>query len=401
MSLCNNKYNRLFLIAISGFIGFFCMTHSPGLSITALLIPILWILSNDRVSAFFAISAYHLTISRGLVLGAAVFLSETHTFIDAFILWLLMSIGVSIPFLIFWSSNKCKKILCLFLAFLFAYFLPPVSLIGVVNPIAASGCLFPGWGWYGLFAMLLIYFLCITNRSLALTFVAIIAMAPVLGIGELKNPEKPTGFYAMNTSFGKLGSGSFNFYDDYERFQMVVKDIKTMKVLGLEDEYIILPETIAGRLNESGIDLWETEFKKLLREDQKLVFGGEIPSNNGKKYDNVMIMLDSENKTIIAQRIPVPYSMYNGPFSETGANLHLWDNGILTLPDGRRAAVLICYEAFLSLPYILSFMHNPTLIIWTGNQWWCKETSLPLIQERSVALWAQLFNVPALIVRNR
>ena len=394
-------YYDLVLIVTSVFVGYFCMTHSPKLPITALVIPILWVLANNRLFAYIVVLAYHLTISRGLVPGAAVFLSETHTLADACVLWLLIGIGVSIPFIVFWSSNKYKKAPCLFLAFLFSYFLPPISLIGVVNPMIAAGCLFSGWGFFGLLAMLLIYSLCVMDRRLAWAFVVFIALTPVLGIGELKTLQKPTGFYAMNTSFGKLGSGSFSFFDDYERFQMVIRDVKKEKVWNLKEEYIILPETIAGRLNESGIRLWETELRKLLRTDQKVVFGGEIPTNNGKKYDNALIMLDRENTTIIAQRIPVPYSMYRGPWAETGANLYLWNDGILILPDRRKAAVIICYEAFLSLPYILSFIRNPDLILWTGNQWWCKDTSLPLIQERSVALWAQLFNTPALLVRNR
>ena len=389
------------LIGASGVIGYFCMTHSPVLPITALIIPVLWTLVTNRVSAFLVVLAYHLSISRGLVPGAAVFLSETHTLADACALWLLMSVGISIPFLIFWCHDKDKKSLYLIFAFLFAYFLPPMALIGVVNPMIMAGCLFPGWGWYGLLAMVLIYYLCVINRKTAWTFIAIIILLTVIGVGELKTPEKPAGFFAVNTSFGRLGSGSFNFLDDYERVQMVFNDLREMKINSLPEDYIVLPETIAGRLNPLGLELWRNESRQILRAGQKIMFGGEIPTDNGSKYDNVMILLNGEDMIITAQRIPVPYSMYYGPLAETGANLYLWQDGILELPDDRKAAVIICYEAFLSLPYVLSFMQSPDLILWTGNQWWCKNTSLPLIQERSVALWAQLFDIPALLVKNR
>jgi hypothetical protein len=396
------KCHDLNLIVASGVIGYFCMTHSAALPVTALIIPVLWILAGKRVSAFFIILAYHLTISRGLVSGAAVFLSETHTHAGAFLLWLLMGIGVSLPFFIFWHTDIFKKAICLFSALLFAYFLPPVALIGVVNPMMMSGCLFPGWGFYGLLVVLFIYFFCVIGRSFSLAFIVIIALFPVTDMGELKPPATPAGFYAMNTSFGKLGSGSFNFADDYERAHMVFGDIIKTKAWELDDiYYIVLPETIAGRLNNTGIHLWSTELKKLLRPDQSAIFGGEIPTDNGRKYDNAMLLNDGDDIRIIAQRIPVPYSMYRGPFAKTGANLHLWEDGILVLPDERKAAVIICYEAFLTLPFILSFLQNPELILWTGNQWWCKDTSLPLIQERSVAIWSQLFDVPALIVKNR
>ena len=377
------------------------MTHSAALPVTALMIPVLWMLASNRISAFCVVLAYHLTISRDVIPGALVFLPETHTLADACALWLMMGIGVSIPFFIFWSSSKHKKALCLVMAITLAYFLPPVALIGVVNPMTSSGRIFTGWGWYGLSAVFFIYIICAVNRKIALGFIVTIVLLPIFGLAGLRIPESPRGFYAINTSFGRLGSGSYNFESDYERAQMVMNDIRRIKRDLESEEYIVLPETIAGRLNNTGHYLWRTELKNLLRSDQKAIFGAEIPTDGGRKYDNAIIMLDGENMTIIAQRIPVPYSMYRGPFAEGGANLHLFENGILALPDGRKAAVIICYEAFLSLPYIMSFLQNPDFILWTGNQWWCKDTSLPLIQERCVALWAELFGVPALLTRNR
>ncbi|MDR0490337.1 MAG: hypothetical protein LBH28_03720 [Oscillospiraceae bacterium] len=378
------------------------MTHSAAFPVTALLIPVLWILASNRLSAFFVVLSYHLAISRGLAPGALVFLPETHTLMDACALWLLMGIGVSIPFLIFWRRNKHKKALCLLIAIMLAYFLPPISLIGVVNPMIATACIFPGWGWRGLSTMLVIYSLCAIDKRMTWAFTIIVAALPIIGAAGLKIPDNPPGFFAINTSFGRLGSGSYDFENDYKRAQMIFNDIRNVHPRDLEsEEYIVLPETIAGRLNNTGIYLWRTELKKILRADQKAIFGGEIPTDDGRKYDNAIIMLDGENTITVAQRIPVPYSMYRGPLAEEGANLHLFENGILALPDGRKAALIICYEAFLTLPYILSFLQNPDLIIWTGNQWWCKDTSLPLIQERYAALWAQLFGVPALFARNR
>jgi hypothetical protein len=343
-----DKYHDSILIIASGFIGFFCMTHSLALPVLALIIPVLWILATKRKSAFLVVFAYHLLISRSLVPGATVFLSETHTLMDAFVLWLFMGGAVSTPFLIFWSANKYVRTICLYSALVFAYYLPPVALVGVVNPLMMSGCLFPAWGWAGLLTMLIIYFVCVMDKRIALTFIAFIVLLPILGIGALRNPAQPSGFYAMDTSFGRLGSGSYAFESDYERFQMVFSSIRKARIRELKDEYIVLPETIAGRLNSSGIHIWKTELKKLLRADQKAIFGGEIPTDNGKKYDNVMILLNGDDMTMIAQRIPVPYSMYKGPFSESGANLHLLKNGVLELPDNRKAAVIICYEAYLS-----------------------------------------------------
>jgi apolipoprotein N-acyltransferase len=92
--------------------------------------------------------------------------------------------------------------------------------------------------------------------------------------------------------------------------------------------------------------------------------------------------------------------MYRGPFAKTGANLHLLDDGILELPDGRTSAVIICYEAFLTWPYLVSMIHRPGMIISNSNLWWCRETSLPATQKTVVSLWALTFGVPVVSARN-
>jgi apolipoprotein N-acyltransferase len=125
-----------------------------------------------------------------------------------------------------------------------------------------------------------------------------------------------------------------------------------------------------------------------------------LPTGDGRKYDNVVIMLHDGKITASNQRIPVLYSMYRGPFASTGANLHFTDNGILNLPDGRRAAIVICYEAFLTWPYLVSMIHGPELIISMSNLWWCKDTSLPVSQKRVVSLWASLFGLPVVFAWN-
>ena len=48
-----------------------------------LAVPVLWTLADSRYAAFAVILAYKLAASRGLLPGAAVFLSEDHTFLQA------------------------------------------------------------------------------------------------------------------------------------------------------------------------------------------------------------------------------------------------------------------------------------------------------------------------------
>ena len=247
---------------------------------------------------------------------------------------------------------------------------------------------------------LLIWALCVIKRYLALFSLCAIAAFTVLPGASWYETAAPEGFLAVDTSFGRLGSGSHQFAQDYERVQFVFKDLRQLLLEDVDVKFIVLPETIAGRFNQSGLDLWRRELTKLLPDDAAVIFGGEIPTDNGKKYDNAAIMLYKGKTSIVRQRVPVPYSMYRGPFAKTGANLHLLNDGILELPDGRKAAVVVCYEAYLTWPYLVSMRHKPDVIISIANLWWCRDTSLPITQRTTVKLWGLLFGVPTLFVQN-
>jgi hypothetical protein len=344
--------------------------------------------------------AYNLAISRGLFSGAAVFLSENHTPLEAACLWLLMVLGVSLPFAL-WSSRNGRKASLLVTAFLAAYVLPPISLIGIVNPLMAAGCLFPGWGFLGLAAAALLYIFSALNKRFAAVFLCFTAVLPFMPFSSV--PESlppPPGFAVLNTSFGRLGSGSFSFERGFERAKFVFGELKRRKNWESGAEVILLPETIAGRFNNVGLELWRSEIRRWVGDETAVVFGAEVPIGDGRKYDNALVMLRGGSFSFSRQRIPVPYSMYRGPWAETGANLHLWDDGILELPYGRRAAVLICYETFLTWPVLLSAMRKPDILFTAANLWWCRETSLPRSMERAAALWGKLFGVPVAFARN-
>lgn len=388
------------LIIISGIIGFLGLSDTPRFATLILAVPIFWSMTKSRMAAFGVMLAYFLTVSRGLLLGAAVFLSEHHTFIQATVLYFLMSLGVSLPFSIFWSKNRRKRAFCLPVAFLVAFVLPPISLIGIVNPFLTAGTIFKGFGCLGIGITILLWVLCAVSRKITYAFLCVIVAFTVLPNDSWYISPQPDGFMAIDTSIGRLGSGSYDFADDYERIQHVFADLRKHNLKNSDAKFIVLPETIAGRVNPSGLDLWRKELSKLVNDGTTVIWGGEVPTGDGRKYDNAAIMLHNGDITITPQRIPVPYSMYRGPFAETGANLHFFSDGILELPDGRKAAIVICYEAYLTWPYLLSMRHKPDMIISMANLWWCRNTSLPTTQRNTVNLWGLLFGVPTIFATN-
>jgi apolipoprotein N-acyltransferase len=400
MNLPGDRAKGAAMMFASAAVGYAGFTTAPRTAALVLAVPVLWTLAGSRYTAFAVILAYKLAASRGLLPGAAVFLSEDHTSAQAAALYFLLPSGASLPFMIFWDRDRRQRAMGIVAAFLFAYFLPPMSLIGIINPLMASGTVFKGWGFAGMGAMLGIYALCALSRKTAYAVLCVIAAFTVLPSNSWYEPPEAKEIMAVDTSFGRLGSGSFSFGRDYERANMVFSDLRRRNIAQSDEKIIVLPETIAGRLNETGMKLWEAEIQKIARPGQAVIFGAELPTGDGRKYDNAAVML-YEGKTIFTrQRIPVPYSMYAGPFAGTGANLRLWECGILPLPDGRRAAVIVCYETFLTWPYVTSMVQRPDVIVCTANLWWCKDTSLPDTQKTAVSLWSLLSGVPAVFVRN-
>lgn len=394
----STKYDLLFLF-LSALIGFIGLSSSqPEHSRLIFLIPVFWCMASKRYIAFLTVFLYKSFASRGLIPGAAIFFSECHTLFHAICLWLLMNVGYSFPFLVFWSKNPSRKALCFLAAFLVTYVLPPISIIGAINPviIGAASLLPPGSGFWGIGIALLLIMYCCFSRKIASVSLCVIFFS---AFSPLAFAPAPADFYPINTSFGRLASGSIDFSSDFERARMVFDDLRARRIRDLEQRFIVLPETIAGRMNETGIRLWKMELDAIMRDDQVVFWGGEIPTSL-TKYDNVLFMYDGNELSYSAQRIPVPYSMYR-PFTNTGANLHYFADGILPLPDGRSAAILICYEGFLTWPILLSMLHNPDVIIAPSNFWWCRDTSIPISHERYVSLLGRLFGIPVVFAVNK
>ena len=101
-----SHWKSTFLIITSALIGYVGFSTIPRASVLILAVPVLWTLTDSRYAAFTVILAYKLAASRGLLPGAAVFLSENHTPLQAAALYILMTFGVSLPFLIFWNAKK-------------------------------------------------------------------------------------------------------------------------------------------------------------------------------------------------------------------------------------------------------------------------------------------------------
>jgi apolipoprotein N-acyltransferase len=203
-----------------------------------------------------------------------------------------------------------------------------------------------------------------------------------------------------------VASGSGDFDTQYKRERIVFQYIRELEKDGeLEGvNIVVLPETIIGRMNPTTLKRWRKFLDPFTKNTgTAFVVGAEIPSIGGLKYDNTMISFEEEEKHQTAkQRFPVPCSMFR-PFSGEGANAYLSSFGEISVMKirGKKLSFLVCYEQFLTWPFLSLMSQKPDVIIAPSNLWWCKDTSLPGIQAASVRLWARLFGVPVVKAANR
>jgi hypothetical protein len=401
---------ELFLVFASAATGIvstvFCESY-PNLLALWSLMPLLWLETESRKAAYFVPFVFYLAISRGIVPGAYVFFQDG-SFFRASVLWILSAAALALPWGCLWSGkSQAKKALGVFFAVLISI-PPPLGLIGWGNPLTGTGLFFPGFGWFGLLIMLDLYLEAAQSEKLRRAFIAAILLAvPFLTLPAV--PKKVTvdsvTIRGLDTSFGRMASGSGDFDTQYERerqvFQMIRGFGKSSKLDS--SDIVILPETIAGRMNPTTLKRWRKFFEPFAERGAIFIAGGEIPTGRGRKYNNVMLSFEKEGKNQTAmQRFPVPFSMWR-PFGGEGANAYLSSLGELSIMEvhGRKLGFLVCYEQFLTWPFLSLMTQRPDVILIPANFWWCRNISLPGIRAAATGLWARLFGIPAAGAVNR
>jgi hypothetical protein len=354
--------------------------------------------------------SYYLAASRGIVPGTKIFFGDGSC-ARAAAFWIASAALLSLP----WALLRIKHsdsfaIGFLKLAAAVSASIPPLlGLVGWTNPLLAAGIFFPGLpgrGLGGAAAMLALWSLAPRKTDMRCALVAIFLGA------ALSQPQQALGhpgFAGIDTSFGRIASGSADPLKSHERMKTVLEELERRKANGeLDSKNILLPETVCGTiLSQNALEEWEFGILRILGRDwetreRTLFLGAEFmtPEKGGMKYDNTTFSIGF-NRIRFRQKIPVPFSMYRPWDARGGANAYLFEPETVELRDGTRAGFIICYEQFLSWPWILMLSSGkPDVVLCTANNWWSRETSLPAIQARTRGLWSRLVGVPIVSAEN-
>jgi hypothetical protein len=367
----------------------------------AFFFPVFLMMAMQRRLAFLSAFAFYLLASIGVAKGAPVFfgVAERPVALGLFF-WLGTAFALSLPWVLLWQRKRMSflsKTFALLLVLLLVT-LPPIGLWGWANPLLCAGYLLPATKEMGIIAVLLLWAVLweASERRKNLFFALMIFVAGYIAYMspskrlDAKTSQEWDGIY---TSFGKLYSGSDDTLGAVER------QAELSKILNMSNsKYVVLPETVAGWWGKIAENLWNDDTQKYKDEGRTYFVGAEIGEKGTSRYFNV-VQIRGANSGTIAQRFPVPISMWR-PFSKAGAiaNWH-GGNGMISI-DGQKVGVLICYEPYLYLPSFVTMLNRPDIIIAVSNSWWCRDTNLPLISDKSVKSWGLLFDVPVLISKN-
>ena len=370
-------------IAVAALIGFLLAYATEiGLAFSVAM-PTLCFLQKRRIHALLVAFAYYGAASSILIPGAKSFFGPGTTLLVPVALWGTASLLLALPFAMLWINNPRTARWRAPLAVL-ASVPPPLGIIGWANPLTAAGLLFPGTGWFGLFAVLTFAaFSPLYHRSsgAALITSAILANAVFPGV-----PAAPPDWEAVSTTFRDLGPESSSMLSQFEVAQYIQQ-----RALQSHARVILFPEAVVARWSEATDLFWAPTLSRLASSGKILLVGAGVDIAATTKYENIVIIRGAETGSYV-QRIPVPIGMWQ-PFGDDGVPLSPFGATAISV-TGRRISFLICYEQFLTWPVLGSVASQSNLLVGIANHHWLSGTYILNVQAKLLPVWARLFQIP-------
>lgn len=401
-----NGLNSLVGGLVGGLIGWLAWGNEsePWALILLLLLPAAWGMSKSRKAAGTLFLGYFLCSARDLPHTTAIFFGENAPEWTGWGLWAVACLVLTIPFMALWSVDSQKRPWRFVLA-ICVLTIPPLGLIGWVNPISFAGVVFPRMEWGGLIlAMILMAMLTNLTKKWKNGLMWFLVISIVANVFEFtRNESLPAEFpnwAGVNTNFEKMDSGEAVNGEQglmaSVRAAWVEKYAKTIPPNSVR----ILPETFLGPFTYSAqATLIKTEME-LSSRNSRILIGTEI-EESPRLFANTMIVLGTQKNEDqkIFQGIPVPVAMWK-PWVDEGATADIWGHRGVIKIDKVRAGVLICYEQFLTFSILQTMWNKPELLVGASNVWWAKNTSLPLVQDQMMNVFGRLFGTRTILAKN-
>lgn len=357
---------------------------------TAILMPVLWASARNRWVAGLVVMAYTTAASRGLIPGIVEFFGSSIA--HSLALWFGAGLLTGLVGVVCWHRSAIARVLLL-PVMLLALIVPPAGFVGWAHPVTAAGWLFPGSGWLGLVATVALAMLLAWQRPL---LNAVAAFTPLLALAfVVAGPvQVASGWSGHNTHF-HFGVGSLVVRDPMQEIQRHW-DMQ-QQVIESNGPVHVLPETVGGIWNAQAGDEWRRMLGDM---PGHTVLMGAYERAQGSHYNNALVeVTDSGSRVVYRQRTPIPVGMWR-PWDDTSAIPQWLDQPGTVIVAGKRAAVMVCYEALLVWPVLHSVLEQPELLVSIASTWWAPE-SIHHSQRHAMQSWSRLFQIPLVEAYNR
>jgi hypothetical protein len=390
------------------------------------VIPAIVMRQQIRRVAYTVAAMYYAAALWALIPGARNFFGPDVSPVVAIGLWISSSLLLSLPWLVVWSPRGCEAIWRAPVGIALTVF-PPLGIIGWASPLLAAGILFPGTAWWGILLCFAV------TGALAVWPWRTAALAAGLSVAcniSFHGIQPPRDWEAVNTAFGAIAHGNRDPIAEYRAAQWIQE-----KALAGAGKVLIFPETVVPTWTPATDAFWQQTLDQLRSRGKTILVGARVPTPRSQvpverdlfsadlaalrgeapqvlpisaanipspaiefAYDNAVVVRGAETG-VVRQRIPVPIAMWN-PLKTTTARLNLNGSGVIDFHQ-QRAAVLVCYEQFLTWPVLVSMAQRPTMLIAVANDYWATGTPIPAFQLAAVRAWAHLFALPYISALNR
>lgn len=364
-------------------------TGHPALVCLSVLAPPLIICQASRADACLCAVGYYIGALMALPVAIAGFFGPS-LFLRVGLYGAALAV-LSFPWLLVWGKSY-RGLRCI--AGVALGTIPPIGLIGWASPLFAAGWLFPGTGFLGIALLLLLLAATVAaatekrKRGAFLAAVVLLICSQICNIVHGLRLAQAASFAGV-VLHDKLNGGALLDYQQTAAMQA--------RVLASGARVTVLPEGAQLNWSEVSEAEWQPTFDDLLAK-RRVVLIGATRADEGQRFHNGILIAGAE-RAWHEQRIPVPVAMWR-PFTNSGAPIHPWADGIMTI-GGEKTGMLLCYEMAIPWPAILTLGHYPQHLVGMANDWWA--ASVPSVarwQRTNLEGWARLAGIDSTFAVN-
>jgi hypothetical protein len=339
----------------------------------AVLVLVLWRLSRSWGEAFGVAASYYGAASFAWMDASSRFLGSS---VDAILVWVGGAALLALPWGLLWSERFAVSAVSRVVrgvALGLVLMLPPLGLVSWCNPWVAGAAMLPGLGCAG-FGLVTVSVLASGPRNWpgwAALFVVVSALAC-----DRVEPASDRDWAGVSTRYGRLSDVSVD-----EQFDRAVSAGQAAERTGAK--VVLFPEGVAGRWTRSTAALWTGE----AAESDQVLLVGAIEERGGERRNGLAIAGEGEAR-FWPQRLPAPIGMW-APWRSAHVQSDLLRSSVTEIL-GRRVALLVCFEQFVSWPLLQSALEGADVVLTPANLWFANGTNLNAVREVTLRSWASL-----------